>query len=535
VNDQPQVLLVEDDGETLADYLRNLRSDEYGLTGVRSLEEASAALAQTRFDVVVTDLELFDRPDGGMQVLRAAKALDATTGVIMVTGVGGQPDAHRAILELGAREFLYKPLDFTVCCRRIHEAILERRRRLATIEAAARGAFIRIANPYMAGKALGRGSKMFYGRAEVFGFVRDNLSASSHPSHLALVGPRRIGKTSILQQFPERLDPSAFLAVYINCQSLGIDPGMPAFFLKLSRQICGSLQANGVDVSGLAPLTESDLRQAPALTFTDTFLAQVWRALGSRRLLFCLDEFEELEHSVRRGRLDAVVFDFLRELMRSEERIVCILAGTRRLEELGDASQEAGSILDMVAYRRIGVLRPELARRLIEEPVADHGMGYQEEAITQVQHATGGHPYLIHLLCGALVNRRNEQQRDEMTLEDVDAAIAAVIEGPQPGFFWETLTPYQQAVLIAASWLVLKMEPITSHSIAAQLQAFGLSWADWSTPIVGLLHQLALEELLREETSGGQTFQYRLAFDLLGDWVRRHKAIDQIRKDIDHD
>ena len=44
MNNKPQVLIVEDQKKTLADYLRTLRSEEYDLTGVRSLAEAMAKI-----------------------------------------------------------------------------------------------------------------------------------------------------------------------------------------------------------------------------------------------------------------------------------------------------------------------------------------------------------------------------------------------------------------------------------------------------------------------------------------------------------
>lgn len=534
MNDKPQVLVIEDIRETLSDYLRNLQSDEYQLTGVRTLDEALTALDQQDFDVVVTDLKLFDQSDGGMQVIRTAKSRDATTGVIVVTGFYTPANAQRAMSELGARTVLGKPLDYADCRQRIHEAINERRYRQAVIEAAGQDAFIPIRSPYIAGKPLGRRNLMFYGRDQVFDFIRENVEMPLQQNHLALIGPRRIGKTSILRQLPTRLEPST-LPVYINCQSLGIDPGMPAFFLRFSRQIRRSLQTQNIDVSDLHTLTKADLGGAPSLAFSDIFLAQLWRVLADRSLVLCLDEFEELEGKVQRGRLDPGVFDFLHELMLTQEKITSILVGTRYLEELEGTSHEAASILELVAFRRIEVLTPDLARQLIEEPVAYSGMYYEEEAIERFQQATGGYPYLIQLLCGRLVNRRNEQKRNGMTLEDIEAVITKVVEGPELGFFWKTLAPHQQAVLIAVCQFARNGETFIPPDIEAQLQAFNLSYQDWPRSVVHLLHELTLEELLREQIIGGQTPQYIVAFDLLGDWVRRHKAIDQIREDINSD
>src|SRR5437762_2418605 len=72
-------------------------------------------------------------------------------------------------------------------------------------------------NPFVVGGALsdptGRG---FYGRADVFGFVRSALM-SGRRSPVVLVGHRRIGKSSILKQLPRHL-PTEYKCVYFDLQ-----------------------------------------------------------------------------------------------------------------------------------------------------------------------------------------------------------------------------------------------------------------------------------------------------------------------------
>jgi len=112
---QPLVLVIDDDPEILADYLRSLKSEEYRLQGVQRLAQAFQVLETRPVDVVVTDLQLQEADDGGMQVLQKARSQDATVAVIMVTAVGRKAEAERAILELGAHAFLRKPLDYAAC------------------------------------------------------------------------------------------------------------------------------------------------------------------------------------------------------------------------------------------------------------------------------------------------------------------------------------------------------------------------------------------------------------------------------------
>lgn len=539
MNCKPHVLIVEDEREKLEDYLLNLRSEEYSLIGVHKLEDALVALEQQTFDVIVTDLMLPDNPEEGMQVIEKAKSLDATIAVIVVTGYKDPTSvAKRTIRRLGAQAFFLKPLDFAACRKRIHQAILERRYRLAAIEAANQGGFVSIPSPYMAGKPLGQGNAMFYGRNEIFDFIRDNIGQLSHHNHLALIGPRRIGKTSILQQLPERLS-SSFLPVYINCQSLGIDPGIPAFFVQLARQIQGCLAQQSVDVTDLPVLNLTDLEEAPTSAFVYQFLPQLYHAIGERSLVLCLDEFEELASKMQRGRLDGTIFEFLCSLMLDEDKIVCVLAGSHRLAELAEISYSAASIIGMITHCTVGLLSPDLARCLIEEPVAYSGMRYQPDAIEAILSTTGGYPYLIQLLCGLLVNRRNEQRRNEVTAEDVRVSIEALLELPQPGFFWESLTPHQQAVLIVISQLrqqrLASHQVITVRDVKAKLQELGVCYQNWRTPVSRLLQELALEGLLSESAGDGRHLEYRLTFELWSGWVRRHKTLDQIQEEIGYD
>ena len=116
-----------------------------------------------------------------------------------------------------------------------------------------------------------------------------------------------------------------------------------------------------------------------------------------------------------------------------------------------------------------------------------------------------------------------------MMADDVQAAVEAVLETPQPGFFWESLSSRQQAVLIAACALWQHNQQITAPEASAQLQAMGVPCQNWRAPVRQLLHELALEELLREQVSDGQRLAYTLTFGLLSDWVRRHKTLDQIQ------
>lgn len=104
------VLIVEDE-QGIRDILAELfDTDGTLVTAAATLGEARAALAAAEFDLVVTDLRLGGKRDGGLQVMAAAGLLSPDATVIVLTAYPDQDNRHAA-LRLGATHFLEKPVD----------------------------------------------------------------------------------------------------------------------------------------------------------------------------------------------------------------------------------------------------------------------------------------------------------------------------------------------------------------------------------------------------------------------------------------
>jgi len=81
-----RILLVEDDADNREAMTSLLSMAEFEVTAVGSGDDARAAFAPNRFDVVLTDLSL---PDiDGWEVARASKTAAPTTPVALITGWG---------------------------------------------------------------------------------------------------------------------------------------------------------------------------------------------------------------------------------------------------------------------------------------------------------------------------------------------------------------------------------------------------------------------------------------------------------------
>ncbi|WP_396224419.1 response regulator [Gemmatimonas sp.] len=104
------VLVVEDE-QSIRDILVELfEVDGNTVTSAELLPEALEKLRMQRFDLIVTDLRLGGKRDGGLQVMALAGMLSPDAMVLVLTAY--PDDSNRqASFRLGALHFLEKPVD----------------------------------------------------------------------------------------------------------------------------------------------------------------------------------------------------------------------------------------------------------------------------------------------------------------------------------------------------------------------------------------------------------------------------------------
>ncbi len=104
------VLVVEDE-QSIRDILVELFEIEGNtVTSAELLPEALDKLRTQRFDLIVTDLRLGGKRDGGLQVMALAGMLSPDAMVLVLTAY--PDDSNRqASFRLGALHFLEKPVD----------------------------------------------------------------------------------------------------------------------------------------------------------------------------------------------------------------------------------------------------------------------------------------------------------------------------------------------------------------------------------------------------------------------------------------
>ncbi|MBI3007500.1 MAG: response regulator [candidate division NC10 bacterium] len=103
-----KVLVVDDEPEAVELLVEFLSSKGYEVLTATSGEEALRRVKEDRPHLVLLDIQMPKM--NGLEVLRRIREIDPEMGVIMATGVN-EEDVGRKALELGAFDYIVKPLD----------------------------------------------------------------------------------------------------------------------------------------------------------------------------------------------------------------------------------------------------------------------------------------------------------------------------------------------------------------------------------------------------------------------------------------
>ena len=106
MNEQPSLLLVDDDGVFLSVLKRAMEKRGFSVECAASVEEALAISEENPPEYAVIDLKM--PGDSGLVLVRKLRELDSATRIVVLTGYASIATAVEAI-KLGARHYLAKP------------------------------------------------------------------------------------------------------------------------------------------------------------------------------------------------------------------------------------------------------------------------------------------------------------------------------------------------------------------------------------------------------------------------------------------
>ncbi|MDB9523851.1 ABC transporter substrate-binding protein [Dolichospermum circinale CS-1225] len=302
-------------------------------------------------------------------------------------------------------------------------------------------------NPYIIGSVIHEPDK-FFGRQSLFDFIKDNLQQNT--PLILLYGQRRIGKSSVLKQIPQKISYSEDQFIFIDFdiqvfvgdnQKHPINQIVHCLAKRIGEEIENSLTTIPITIP-----TAEDIEDDPTI-FHKYFLTQIYNILGEKKLVLLLDEFDVLSEANNEGNVE--FFGLINNwLSKWPERLFIIPVLGRHLKELPHLL----SLVGRSPYKEISFLDRDSAEMLITRP-AKRVVTYQQNAIEKIFSLSAGHPYFTQLICYELFNLARERQIWTINAEDVTTIIDKAIERGEAGlaWFWDGLYPQAQVVFSTAA------------------------------------------------------------------------------------
>lgn len=380
-------------------------------------------------------------------------------------------------------------------------------------------------NPYIIGRPVNEPDR-FFDREPLLEFIADSLSQKAPV--ILLHGQRRIGKSSVLAQIPHWLkaEPFTFIALSLEGKS---HKCLPEVLHDLAKETLQSL-----DCLNRVPIVPSiaDLKENPG-SF-NRFLENLSTCCDRPELVLLLDEFDTLGNY----QPDAAayhLFPFLAETLQQQRFLHIIPVVGRRLEDLPTLL----NLFKSAPAQEISLLDRASATQLITEP-AQGILTYAEDAITAIFDLCAGHPYFTQVICFAIFTQARQDDRWDVTAEDVYRVVDRAIELGEGGlaWFWDGLPIAERVLYSAAAEVAEKSSTgvdanptIREGDPLALLEEWGVSLTDCLHKAQQNLIEWKFLKRIKKADSPETVSRgtYQIMIELVRRWlVRQHSIRDEI-------
>lgn len=368
--------------------------------------------------------------------------------------------------------------------------------------------FDSIGNPHILASPV-RTPDMFFGRRELLKFISTTFeSDETRNSVISLVGPRSIGKTSLLYRLSNQ---SSVRCRYLlaDLQRIGRDTTAAELFYALAHIISRNLYENGLDISPYQFKVGDD----PYLVF-DTFIDNVNKGLGDTSLVLMLDEFGMLHYRKENGRSDTEnVLNYFRSLVQ-RGALNIITAGVTPIHEFNLSGHDS-PFFNIAISKRVSFLEPEEARELIQIPTCGL-LKYEPQAIDHLITLSGGHPTLLQYLCYSIVESCRETCELTVNIEKVESVMSQIYEETYYFFDYlvKSLKKKEYAALACAALIVETIrQPFTIDHIRDALKQGNIPLEVTQLDI--MLNNLTSREMLIADELGS----YRFSMEMFRRWI----------------
>jgi len=311
------------------------------------------------------------------------------------------------------------------------------------------------------------------------------------PEWLAIVGPRKVGKTSLLLEWERRLADPALVCVVVDVlevaplsrewfricalrvvdELLGPDAGAALFELAARPAEYRAALQRSARFAALPPALRGDLLELPDRALDGPGLVgcldlpeHLAKALGLRVVL-AIDEFQELAALDSRPRIDP--FAVMRSAWQRHRHVAYVISGSARTMLTELVTSERSPFFQHFSLMDLGPLaREDAIALLVESSPPDQPI--PRELAGRAVDAVGGHPFYLQLLGETLTAIR--PPIDEVALREALGQLVFTRTGRLALYFEnEYRRVIGRAASLAAVLHVVAVEPRRANEISAAL------------------------------------------------------------------
>jgi AAA+ ATPase superfamily predicted ATPase len=283
---------------------------------------------------------------------------------------------------------------------------------------------------------VGKPQRDVVDREEEIGKLVQSLSDLSKHVNYALVGPRRIGKTTILLKVKERLERKGAIVAYVDLSVYRFSPydftqSMMSQITKAYAKDLGRIEKASIILSNLlrtlTKLKKLRLTLEPSVDEKGQFSVQIrpeveetrdYRSVfllafdyanevserSGKRITMMIDEFPSLMEFRRYSKLEAIT-ELFRSVLESRGNVEYVVSGSRVHYMKGILGKGESPLFGHFVLMDIGPLSREYAIELYM-----HSVKSVREEAEAAWKLVGGHPYYLIMLAE---NRKPEESLRE--------------------------------------------------------------------------------------------------------------------------
>lgn len=285
--------------------------------------------------------------------------------------------------------------------------------------------------------AVGRPPKEIVDREEEITKLVRNLSDPSKDVNYALIGPRRIGKTTILLEVKEELERKQILVVYVDLSIYRFSPydfaqNIMSQITKAYAKDLGKIEKASITISNLIKTMKKlkRLRLAiepsvdergqvtvqirPEVTETKDYrnifllafdYANEVSKKSRRRIIIIIDEFPNLIDFKKYPKLEAIT-ELLRSIVEHRENVEYVVSGSRVHFMKNILGKGESPLFGHFIIEEIGPLPEKYAVELFKKTAT-----CSKKEAQKAYKLVGGHPYYLIMLA----ENRNPKEQLEQT------------------------------------------------------------------------------------------------------------------------